>query len=65
MLASRVVEVNQIMLMNCPECEAIFMLRGDFLENEGQIIRACDIPHWECQKCSAINEIVGFSEGVE
>ena len=53
-------EDGNIMLMNCPDCNATFMLHGDFYKSKGQIIRASDTPYYECEKCLKIHEVVGF-----
>lgn len=51
---------GSIMSMECPDCGAIYLLFGDFLNNEGRFVRAAETPTQECDKCAEIAEKVGF-----
>lgn len=52
--------LNAVMMMRCPDCDAVYFMHGDFIQSEGQLIRMCDIPHEDCQKCSVIAVECGF-----
>lgn len=51
---------GSIMKMVCPDCESAFYLFGDFINGEGQIVRAGDIHVSECKKCFAIAKEAGM-----
>ena len=53
---------GQIMCLKCPDCEATFYLFGDFINDEGQIVRAGHTHISECQKCSNLGKEVGLIE---
>jgi len=48
------ITLNAIMMMRCPDCDAVYFCHGDFINTEGQIIRMSEIPHEDCKKCCAI-----------
>ena len=52
--------INAVMMMRCPDCDAVYFMHGDFIESEGQLIRMSDIPHQDCEKCSVIAVECGF-----
>jgi len=55
---------GSVMQLICPECDAKYYLFGDFIESEGQIVRAAT-NHWStCSKCT-IMEFEVMSQGVE
>lgn len=54
--------MKAITLMSCPFCDAVFMLDGDFFNNEGRIVRAATTPQTDCEKCSQVAEVCGLTE---
>ncbi len=53
---------GQIMCLKCPDCSATFYLFGDFINDEGQIVRAGDTHIRECERCWNLAKEVGFDE---
>jgi len=52
--------MNGQALLQCPSCGAVYYLHGDFIESEGGIIRASEVPWQDCEKCTAISKVCGF-----
>jgi len=44
------------MAVKCPDCNAIFLLHGDFTEGEGQFVRLSETDWQDCDKCMQIKE---------
>lgn len=44
------------MAVQCPDCDAIFILHGDFGQNKGQFVRAAETAWEDCAKCMKIKE---------
>jgi predicted Zn finger-like uncharacterized protein len=51
---------GSVMAMQCPDCDAVFYLLGDFINGEGQLVRAGEIHSDDCAKCKAICDEVGM-----
>ena len=51
---------GSVMAMKCPDCNATFYLFGDFINGEGQIVRAGEIESTDCAKCHAVCEEAGM-----
>ena len=45
-------------LLKCPEpsCDAVYLLVGDFFNNQGQIQRLSSKPSDSCARCKAISD---------
>lgn len=44
------------MAVQCPSCEAIFILHGDFGQKEGQFVRVSETDWHDCDKCMEIKK---------
>tara|TARA_Y100000004_G_C8953680_1_gene429764 strand:+ start:3099 stop:3272 length:174 start_codon:yes stop_codon:yes gene_type:complete len=53
---------GSVMAIKCPDCDATFFLFGDFVNGEGQFVRAGERDSRECEKCHAVCTEVGFYE---
>lgn len=53
---------GSVMAMQCPDCDAVFYLLGDFIEGEGQIVRAGTTHSDDCPKCLAVCTEAGMYE---
>ena len=51
---------GSIMALKCPDCSATFYLFGDFINGEGQIVRAGEINSRDCNKCDAVCREAGM-----
>lgn len=51
---------GSVMAMKCPDCDAVFYLFGDFINGEGQLVRAGEIDSRDCPKCHAVCEEAGM-----
>jgi hypothetical protein len=45
-----------MVVLVCPTCDAHFYCIGNFHKNEGRVFRLGEVPHHDCEKCSAIHK---------
>ena len=56
--------MNSITMLKCPECDAVYILSGDFFENEGRILRASTTHANDCKRCAIIGAEIGLTENL-
>jgi primosomal protein N' len=44
------------MAIQCPDCDAIFLLHGDFGQQQGQFVRMATTSWESCDRCMKIRE---------